>query len=67
MSNIENAVLLEFAYETAEAITNHPSGYDKVLLKAIADGDLDEVRRLLAVIEGTLSQEHFFNEDILHV
>lgn len=62
MSNLENTVLLEFAYEVAEAITNDPSHHDEMLLEAIKTNDLDEVRRILKIVEDSLpdlSREHF--------
>ena len=64
MSNLENTVLLEFAYEVAEAITNDPSHHDEMLLEAIKTNDLDEVRRILKIVEDSLpdlSREHFHN------
>ena len=72
MSNLENTVLLEFAYETAEYLTNHPSGIDQHLLDVIAKGDLDDVRELLGQIERDLchadaddAREHFYGYNLL--
>jgi len=72
MSNLENTVLLEFAYETAEYLTNHPSGIDQHLLDVIAKGDLDAVRELLGQIERDLchadaddAREHFYGYNLL--
>ena len=64
MSNISNTNLIERASELAEEITNHPSGYDKLLLNAIKANDLTEVSRLVSVVESGLAQEHFHNFDL---
>ena len=65
MSEITNQLLLERAYEAADTITNHPSGYDKLIYKAIEDNNLDEVRRLTALVESELAQDHFYNSNII--
>lgn len=65
MSELRNSELLERASQLAEEITSHPSGYDKLLESAVESGDLDEVSRLVSRIESELSQEHFYNYDII--
>lgn len=65
MSNESNSALYGRAYELAEEITNHPSGLDKALFSAIEGGDLDTMKYLVSKIEGILSQEHFYKNDLL--
>ncbi len=62
MSHENNTELLEQGYELAEEITNHPSGYDKAILKAIEDNDLDKLRYLITVVNGELAQASFHDE-----
>lgn len=64
MSQTNNNHLIERANELLEEITNHPSGYDTLLVKAVESGDLDEVRRVVTLVEGELSHEHFANHDM---
>lgn len=64
MSNQSNTELLERANELLEDITNHPSGYDKLLQKAIDDNDLVGIRYLTTFIEGELSKDHFYSRGV---
>lgn len=65
MSHDTNSNLLERAYEVLEEISGHPSKYDKLLDKAIQREDLDEVHRLVNIIESDLAIEHFHNYGLL--
>lgn len=38
---------------------------EKELIHARQNGDLDELERLVSEVEAKMSQEHFFNYDIL--
>ncbi len=59
MSNNVNTRLMERAGELSEIFTNHPSHLDTLLSQAITGGDLDELRRVVSIMEGTLAEEHF--------
>ena len=65
MSTESNSALYGRAYELAEEITNHPSGYDKSLFAAIEAGDLDNIRELVSKVEGLLAIENFHHNDLL--
>lgn len=65
MSNITNTNLLERANELIEELVSHPAGLDKQLINAVERDDLDEVHRLVVLIEGELAQEHFRNYDLV--
>lgn len=65
MSNITNDKLLDRASELLEEISDHPSGYDVLLSKAIESGDLDEVHRVVSYVEGQLAQDHFHQYDLV--
>ena len=65
MSNESNSALFERAYQAAEEITNHPAGYDKALYAAIEGNNLDEVRRLVTLVEGELSRQHFYDNNMI--
>jgi hypothetical protein len=56
---------MEWAHELSEDLIGHPSGADKTLLKAIKKGDLDDLRRLCADYSSMLSQEHYYERNIL--
>ena len=59
MSQDINTRLLERAADLLDDFTNHPSGLDKQLEKAIESNDLDEIHRVVSIMEGIQSQEHF--------
>lgn len=59
-----NTKLLERAYELAEDITNHPSGYDKRIRQLIEDNNLEELQHVVTKIESELAQEHFYGYDL---
>jgi hypothetical protein len=64
MSNKTNDELVERANELIEEITNHPSGYDKVLQNALNSGDLDKLFFTVSVVEGELAKENFYSRGI---
>lgn len=59
MSNEVNSNLFERAADLLDDFTNHPSGLDKQLEKAVESNDLDEIHRIVTICEGLLAQEHF--------
>ena len=65
MSHAVNDTILERANDLLEEISGHPSKFDKLLEQAIEHNDLDEVYRLVTIIEGELAQEHFYNAGII--
>lgn len=70
MSNDTNTQLLARAHEAA-ARAHEAAEYvlgttrEKEIYRAIEDGDLDELERLVSEVEATLSQEHFRNYDLI--
>ena len=65
MSDLDNTILLERGYELAEEFTNHPARMDDQLLNAIESNDLSELKHLVSICEGILSQEQFEGNDII--
>lgn len=65
MSVDENVRLLERAADLLDEIDGHPSRYDKLLERALIDGDMDAIRHCVSIIEGELSRDHFSGYDIL--
>lgn len=65
MSNDVNDNLIERARDLAEEITGHPSGYDKTLLACIDGGDLDELHRLVKLVEADLARDYFYGHNIV--
>jgi HPt (histidine-containing phosphotransfer) domain-containing protein len=60
-----NTNLLERAAELIDELVGHPSGADLVIIQAIDNNDLDELRFQVHRIEGELAQEHFHNKEIV--
>jgi hypothetical protein len=65
MSNQVNQELLERAIELLEEITNHPSRLDVALSIALEENDLEEVSRLVSLIEGELARDEFYHRNVL--
>lgn len=65
MSQQNNTNLAERAWSVCEDLTNHPSGIDRRIQQAVDSGDLDELASLVAVGEGILSQQYFYENGIL--
>lgn len=65
MSKEANTQLLARAHEAVEYCLNDPSGKDEQILRAIEDSDLDELERLVSEVEARMSQEDFYNTNIL--
>lgn len=59
MSVQTNTEIFERAYEALEYLENAPDHLDDTLFEAIKAKDLDEMRRITAIAEGLMSQEHF--------
>jgi hypothetical protein len=64
VSQQTNTKLLERAAELIDELTSHPSGLDETLIQAVGANDLNEVRRIVVLVEGELAQEHFRNWEI---
>lgn len=65
MSNQTNTNLLDRAFGLSEELDSHPAGLDKLLDAAIKGGDLDQIRYWVGVCESTLSQQHFYENNLL--
>lgn len=65
MSQEQNTILIERGYELAEELTSHPAGVDRGMLAALHSGDMDKIQYWITVCEGTLSQQHFYESEIL--
>lgn len=63
MSQESNTQLLARAHKAAEYVLG--TTMEKQIYRAIEDSDLEELRRLVTVVEATMSQEHFFNYDLV--
>lgn len=59
MSNNVNDEILDRAQVCLDYADNHPAGIDRGLSNAIQDGNLDEIRHFVTVIEGMMAQEYF--------
>lgn len=65
MSNNINEQLLIRAADLIDEITGHPSRLDIALEQAVEKSDLDEIYRIVTLVEGELAQESFHNDGIL--
>lgn len=65
MSDTNNDQLLDKATDLLEDITDHPSGYDKLLSQAIKRNDMEELQTLVTKINGYLAQNYFYKSNIL--
>lgn len=59
MSDYINSQLLERAAELIDEYASHPSGVDRQLMLAVESGNLEEVYRLVSMLEAEMAQEHF--------
>lgn len=62
MSDLVNEDLLDRAQICLDYFDNHPSGYQSLLSRAITNGDLDEIRHFVAIIEGVMAQDYIDGE-----
>lgn len=67
MSNEVNDLLMDRAHDVLEECQGHPSGYDKLLSEELnkPHPDLDEVERLVCILEGALAQSEFYGNNII--
>lgn len=62
MSNLNNSLLLEWAYEIASELEG--TFVSKAIHKAIEDNDLMEVRHLIIRYSADASAQHFHDYDV---
>lgn len=60
-----NTQLLARAHEAIEYALNDPSGIDVRMTRAIEDGDLEQLERLVSEVEAKMSQDFYFENAIL--
>lgn len=65
MSLNSNTELLERAADLLEEVDSHPAHLDDLLSNAIKSGDLEQVRYWVGVVEGTLAQQEFYENNLI--
>lgn len=65
MSNHTNTKLLERAAELIDELQSHPAGLDKAIKLALDQNDLEELTYAVLRAEAELSQEYFYNNNVL--
>lgn len=65
MSHQNNITLEERAYRAMDELTSHPAGRDKLIQAALDSGDLDDLYYQVVTAEAELSQQHFYDYNIL--